>query len=91
MKLTISAATGGGIGRQLLEQAVAAGHDVTAELCSPTAGPRRSSGVSAPRLGKCATASVGGRGCSSSTLPRDSANGDLYDNPGEGGPEMNRT
>jgi len=38
MKLTIFAATGGiggGIGRQLLEQAVAAGHDVTAVVRSP--------------------------------------------------------
>ena len=34
MKLTIFAATGG-IGRQLLEQAVAAGHDVTAVVRSP--------------------------------------------------------
>src|SRR5215467_11307535 len=34
MKLTIFAATGG-IGRQLLEQAVAAGHDVTAVARSP--------------------------------------------------------
>jgi putative NADH-flavin reductase len=34
MKLTIVAATGG-IGRQLLEQAVAAGHDVTAVVRSP--------------------------------------------------------
>src|SRR5262245_19773534 len=35
MKLTIVAATGG-IGRQLLEQAVAAGHDVTAVVRDPT-------------------------------------------------------
>jgi putative NADH-flavin reductase len=35
MKLTIFAATGG-IGRQLLEQAVAAGHDVTAVVRDPT-------------------------------------------------------
>src|SRR5215472_6524091 len=34
MKLTIFAATGG-IGRQLLTQAVAAGHDVTAVVRSP--------------------------------------------------------
>src|SRR6266542_6673055 len=34
MKLTIFAATGG-IGRQLLEQAVAAGHDVTAVVRNP--------------------------------------------------------
>ena len=34
MKLTIFAATGG-IGRQLLEQAVAAGHDVTAVARNP--------------------------------------------------------
>ena len=34
MKLTIFAATGG-IGRQLLEQAIAAGHDVTAVVRSP--------------------------------------------------------
>jgi putative NADH-flavin reductase len=34
MKLTIFAATGG-IGRQLLEQAVAAGHDVTAAVRNP--------------------------------------------------------
>ena len=34
MKLTIFAATGG-VGRQLLEQAVAAGHDVTAVVRSP--------------------------------------------------------
>src|SRR5580765_5819602 len=34
MKLTIFAATGG-IGRQLLEQAVAAGHDVTAAARNP--------------------------------------------------------
>lgn len=35
MKLTIFAATGG-IGRQVLEQAVAAGHDVTAVVRNPT-------------------------------------------------------
>ena len=35
MKLTILAATGG-IGRQLLEQALAAGHDVTAVVRNPT-------------------------------------------------------
>jgi len=35
MKLTIFAATGG-VGRQLLEQAVAAGHDVTAAVRNPT-------------------------------------------------------
>ncbi|MCL5947023.1 MAG: NAD(P)H-binding protein, partial [Chloroflexi bacterium] len=35
MKLTIFAATGG-IGRQILEQAVAAGHDVTAVVRNPT-------------------------------------------------------
>ena len=34
MKLTIFAATGG-IGRQVLEQAVAAGHDVTAVVRNP--------------------------------------------------------
>jgi putative NADH-flavin reductase len=34
MKLTIFAATGG-IGRQLLEQAVDAGHDVTAVVRNP--------------------------------------------------------
>ena len=34
MKLTIVAATGG-IGRQLLEQALAAGHDVTAVVRNP--------------------------------------------------------
>ena len=34
MKLTIFAATGG-IGRQLLEQAIAAGHDVTAVARNP--------------------------------------------------------
>ena len=34
MKLTIFAATGG-IGRQLLEQAVAAGHDITAVVRNP--------------------------------------------------------
>jgi putative NADH-flavin reductase len=34
MKLTIVAATGG-IGRQILQQAVAAGHDVTAVVRSP--------------------------------------------------------
>jgi uncharacterized protein YbjT (DUF2867 family) len=34
MKLTIFAATGG-IGRQALEQAVAAGHDVTAVVRNP--------------------------------------------------------
>jgi uncharacterized protein YbjT (DUF2867 family) len=38
MKLTIVAATGG-IGRQLLEQAVAAGHDVTAVVRNPTSLP----------------------------------------------------
>ena len=38
MKLTIFAATGG-IGRQLLEQAVAAGHDVTAAVRSPQSLP----------------------------------------------------
>src|SRR5262249_3847640 len=41
MKLTIFAATGG-IGRQLLAQAIAAGHDVTAVARSPEAlGPAR--------------------------------------------------
>ena len=35
MKLTIFAATGG-VGRQLLEQAVAAGHDVTAVARNPS-------------------------------------------------------
>ena len=34
MKLTIVAATGG-IGRQILQQAVAAGHDVTAVVRNP--------------------------------------------------------
>ena len=34
MKLTIIAATGG-VGRELLEQAVAAGHDVTAVVRNP--------------------------------------------------------
>lgn len=34
MKLTIFAATGG-IGRQILEQALAAGHDVTAVVRNP--------------------------------------------------------
>jgi putative NADH-flavin reductase len=34
MKLTIFAATGG-VGRELLEQAVAAGHDVTAVVRNP--------------------------------------------------------
>ena len=34
MKLTITAATGG-VGRELLEQAVAAGHDVTAVVRNP--------------------------------------------------------
>lgn len=38
MKLTIFAATGG-IGRQLLEQAVAAGHDVTAVVRNPQSLP----------------------------------------------------
>ena len=40
MKLTIFAATGG-IGRQALEQAVAAGHDVTAVARNP----RRAAGA----------------------------------------------
>jgi putative NADH-flavin reductase len=39
MKLTIFAATGG-IGRELLEQAVAAGHDVTAVVRNPNRLPR---------------------------------------------------
>jgi putative NADH-flavin reductase len=39
MKLTIFAATGG-IGRELLDQAVAAGHDVTAVVRSPNKLPR---------------------------------------------------
>jgi putative NADH-flavin reductase len=38
MKLTIFAATGG-IGRQVLEQAIAAGHDVTAVVRNPTTLP----------------------------------------------------
>jgi len=40
MKLTIIAATGG-IGRQILEQATAAGHDVTAVVRDPSRLPRR--------------------------------------------------
>lgn len=39
MKLTVFAATGG-IGRQLLDQAVAAGHEVTAVVRNPTSLPR---------------------------------------------------
>ncbi|MGO8887986.1 MAG: NAD(P)H-binding protein [Streptosporangiaceae bacterium] len=38
MKLAIIAATGG-IGRQVLDQALAAGHDVTAIVRNPDAGP----------------------------------------------------
>ena len=44
MKLTIFAATGG-IGRQLLEQAVAAGHDVTAVVRNPQSLPSTSACV----------------------------------------------
>src|SRR6266478_6762165 len=44
MKLTILAATGG-IGRQILEQAVAAGHDVTAVVRDPKRLPGSRSGV----------------------------------------------
>ena len=44
MKLTIFAATGG-IGRHLLEQAVAAGHDVTAVVRNPKSLPRRAGQV----------------------------------------------
>jgi putative NADH-flavin reductase len=40
MKLTIVAATGG-VGRELLEQAVAAGHDVTAVVRNPAKLSRR--------------------------------------------------
>jgi putative NADH-flavin reductase len=46
MKLTIFAATGG-IGRQLLEQALAAGHDVTAVARNPRALPTRVRAVAA--------------------------------------------
>ncbi|MDQ0373918.1 NAD(P)-dependent oxidoreductase [Cellulomonas humilata] len=44
MKLTIIAATGG-IGRQILEQATAAGHDVTAVVRDPSRLPRTSARV----------------------------------------------
>src|SRR5207244_8758657 len=44
MRLSIFAATGG-IGRQLLEQAVAAGHDVTAVVRDPKRLPGSRSGV----------------------------------------------
>jgi putative NADH-flavin reductase len=44
MKVTIFAATGG-IGRQLLEQAVAAGHDVTAVVRNPQRLPEGAGGV----------------------------------------------
>jgi putative NADH-flavin reductase len=46
MKLTIVAATGG-IGRQLLEQALAAGHDVTAVVRNPNKLPREVRAVTA--------------------------------------------
>jgi putative NADH-flavin reductase len=46
MKLTIVAATGG-IGRQILEQAVAAGHDVTAVVRNPDRLPRKVRSVTA--------------------------------------------
>ncbi len=46
MKLTIVAATGG-IGRQLLEQALAAGHDVTAVVRDPKKLPRKVGAVTA--------------------------------------------
>jgi putative NADH-flavin reductase len=39
MKLTIIAATGG-VGRQLLAQALDAGHDVTAVACTPAKLPQ---------------------------------------------------
>src|SRR5580693_10544394 len=44
VKLTIFAATGG-IGRQILEQAVAAGHDVTAVVRKPQSLPSTSARV----------------------------------------------
>ena len=46
MKLTIFAATGG-IGHQILEQALAAGHDVTAVVRSPDKLPGRVHAVKA--------------------------------------------
>ena len=46
MKLTIVAATGG-VGRQLLEQAVAASHDVTAMARNPNELSRDVQGVTA--------------------------------------------
>ena len=49
MKLTIVAATGG-IGRQLLEQAISAGHDVTAVARNPrNLSPAPASRRGAPR------------------------------------------
>src|SRR5258707_1488718 len=46
MKLTIIAATGG-VGRELLEQAVAAGHDVTAVVRNPAKLSRQVQSVTA--------------------------------------------
>ena len=69
MKLTIVAATGG-IGRLILEQAVAAGHDVTAVVRNPakvTAGVRvvqadLSRPDPVPLAAACSPASAGIRG-----------------------------
>jgi uncharacterized protein YbjT (DUF2867 family) len=47
MKLTIFAATGG-IGRQALEQAIAAGHDVTAVVRNPNKLSRAATACSSP-------------------------------------------
>lgn len=58
MKITIFAATGG-IGRQVLEQAVAAGHDVTAVVRNPRNLP--SAGTHLPETGPHGRAYVSGR------------------------------
>jgi len=50
MKLTIVAATGG-VGRELLEQAVAAGHDVTAVVRNPAKLSRQVQSVTADLSG----------------------------------------
>jgi uncharacterized protein YbjT (DUF2867 family) len=61
MKLTIIAATGG-TGRQLLEQAVAAGHDVTAVVRNPrNLPPTRATGSCCGTC--CATATWTGPWC----------------------------
>src|ERR1022692_2513133 len=80
MKLTIFAATGG-IGRQILEQAAGAGHDVTAVVRNPGKLPRELSGqvrvvtadLAAPNPAALRSAVEGASGVLSGLGPRSNA------------------